>query len=151
MTTATVDRATTPSRPYRRHRRDPLTAALPPVLPQGMDLNLLGGEIESWRDAALCAQVDPNTFFPGKGRANATAKRVCRACPVQQACLDHALRHGEHHGVWGGKSARERARMVTELGLPYVPSPRYFPVEQPAHRRESTPTPTPDLTGDPAA
>jgi hypothetical protein len=30
------------------------------------------------------------------------AKTLCRSCPVQQACLDHALAAGEREHVWGG-------------------------------------------------
>jgi hypothetical protein len=120
MTTATVAR-----RAY--HRPDPLVMNLPEHLPKGMDLDTTGGEPESWRDAALCAQTDPNVFFPDKGRTNSNAKKLCMRCPVREACLAHALHNGEHYGIWGGKSARERARLVTALGLPHVPTPRYFP------------------------
>ena len=34
-----------------------------------------------WMGAALCAETDPELFFPDKGHARG-AKRVCRACPV---------------------------------------------------------------------
>ncbi|MET7331161.1 WhiB family transcriptional regulator [Nonomuraea sp. NPDC005650] len=35
------------------------------------------------------------------GRPARPARRICRACPVQAACLDWALRTGEPDGVWG--------------------------------------------------
>jgi len=73
-------------------------------------LELLGldeGE-EDWRKQALCAQVDPEIFFPGKGGSTREAKSVCMACPVRQECLDWAVRTGQPDGVWGGMSVRER-------------------------------------------
>lgn len=49
---------------------------------------------ERWYELAVCAQTDPEVFFPGP-RANAMpARRICRACPVQAECLAEALAHG---------------------------------------------------------
>jgi WhiB family redox-sensing transcriptional regulator len=59
-------------------------------------------------DQALCAQTDPDSFFPEKGQSTADAKRTCMACEVRVQCLDYALSHGEQYGVWGGLSERER-------------------------------------------
>lgn len=106
------------------HRRDPLVAELPTALPRR--LNLLGGEYENWRDAAVCAQVDADIFFPPKGRANSEAKKLCRSCPVREQCLAHAVRNGEHHGIWGGASPREREQCRKQAGLPRVAPPRYL-------------------------
>ena len=36
------------------------------------------------------------------------AKRICRACPAQAACLAWAIEHGITSGVWGGTSEDER-------------------------------------------
>lgn len=72
-----------------------------PLLPVGAD--------EEWRDLALCAQADPDAFFPGKGDPIAAARAVCRRCPVARECLEDALAQDEQpHGIWGGKSRRER-------------------------------------------
>lgn len=65
----------------------------------------------SWADFALCAEVDPEIFFPEKGGSTLWAKRVCTSCPVTALCLDYALKHGERYGIWGGKSERERRAM----------------------------------------
>jgi WhiB family transcriptional regulator, redox-sensing transcriptional regulator len=65
-----------------------------------------------WRDAALCRQTDPELFFPDKGGSCEPAKRVCRVCPVRGECLDHAIRHHETDGVWGGLSPRQRRRIT---------------------------------------
>lgn len=63
----------------------------------------------SWRDDALCAQVDVgDLFFPEKGGSTQAAKLVCQLCDVRQQCLDFALDTDERHGIWGGLSDRER-------------------------------------------
>jgi WhiB family transcriptional regulator, redox-sensing transcriptional regulator len=61
-----------------------------------------------WRVRALCAQVDPDIFFPEKGESPAAAKRVCASCEVRAECLQDALDRNERFGVWGGLSERER-------------------------------------------
>ena len=67
--------------------------------------------MSDWRQDALCAQIDTDMFFPGKGESTADAKRTCMACPVRTQCLTEALANGERYGVWGGKSERERRRL----------------------------------------
>ncbi|MGO8961560.1 MAG: WhiB family transcriptional regulator [Streptosporangiaceae bacterium] len=62
-----------------------------------------------WSDFALCAEVDPELFFPEKGGTSALAKRVCRACPVRTECLEDALGRNEKFGIRGGLSERERS------------------------------------------
>lgn len=63
---------------------------------------------ETWQDEALCAQTDPELFFPEKGGSTTEAKKVCRQCPVIDECLEWAIDAREDHGVWGGMSERER-------------------------------------------
>jgi WhiB family redox-sensing transcriptional regulator len=64
-----------------------------------------------WQDRALCAQTDPEAFFPEKGGSTREAKRVCRSCEVRAECLDYALGNDERFGIWGGLSERERRRI----------------------------------------
>ena len=53
---------------------------------------LHGGEDEmSWQERALCAQTDPESFFPEKGGSTREAKRVCTGCDVKGDCLEYAL------------------------------------------------------------
>ena len=61
---------------------------------------------------ALCAEIDPELWFPEKGQPNRPAKQVCASCPVRTACLQYALEHSERFGVWGGLSERERRRLL---------------------------------------
>lgn len=78
---------------------------------------LIGMPTESWVDEAVCAQTDPDLFFPEKGGSTRQAKKVCLGCPVRQRCLDWAMRpeHEERFGIWGGKSERERSRMARNI------------------------------------
>ena len=75
----------------------------------------LGAEDEEgelgWQSEALCAQTDPEAFFPEKGGSTRDAKRVCGACNVRSECLEYALTNDERFGIWGGLSERERRRL----------------------------------------
>lgn len=60
----------------------------------------------------LCAQTDPDVFYPEKGASSRPAKTLCFACEARVECLDFALDNGEPFGIWGGKTARERRRLL---------------------------------------
>ena len=64
-----------------------------------------------WTERALCAQTDPEAFFPEKGGSTREAKRVCTGCEVRAECLEFALTNDERFGIWGGLSERERRRL----------------------------------------
>jgi WhiB family transcriptional regulator, redox-sensing transcriptional regulator len=66
---------------------------------------------DQWQDKALCAQTDPEAFFPEKGGSTREAKKICLGCEVRSECLDYALAHDERFGIWGGLSERERRRL----------------------------------------
>ncbi|MCZ2403249.1 WhiB family transcriptional regulator [Paenarthrobacter sp. Z7-10] len=68
------------------------------------------GEL-GWQTDALCAQTDPEAFFPEKGGSTRDAKKVCGACNVRSQCLEYALSNDERFGIWGGLSERERRRL----------------------------------------
>ena len=72
-----------------------------------------------WREAALCAQTDPEVFVPPVGSSGEMARRICRQCPVTAECLEVALaRPAEGDvGIWGGTSARERRALRAERGV----------------------------------
>ena len=55
----------------------------------------------AWQERALCAQTDPEAFFPEKGGSTREAKRVCATCEVREECF----------GIWGGMSERERRKL----------------------------------------
>jgi len=81
-----------------------------PVLPLFGDV-FVDESLLSWQDRALCAQTDPEAFFPEKGGSTREAKRVCGGCEVRSECLDYALANDERFGIWGGLSERERRRL----------------------------------------
>ena len=70
----------------------------------------------SWQADALCAQTDPEAFFPEKGGSTREAKRVCQSCTVRTECLEYALGHDERFGIWGGLSERERRKLKRAAG-----------------------------------
>ena len=67
------------------------------------DFVVLDGDAESeeldWQERALCAQTDPEAFFPEKGGSTREAKRVCLdvrrpgRVPGVRAAARRALRH----------------------------------------------------------
>src|SRR6187455_3164563 len=64
-----------------------------------------------WQERALCAQTDPEAFFPEKGGSTREAKKVCLSCDVRGECLEYALANDERFGIWGGLSERERRKL----------------------------------------
>ena len=69
------------------------------------------GEDAGWQERGLCAQTDPEAFFPEKGGSTREAKKVCLTCEVRQECLEYALGNDERFGIWGGLSERERRKL----------------------------------------
>jgi WhiB family redox-sensing transcriptional regulator len=70
----------------------------------------------AWQEQALCAQTDPEAFFPEKGGSTREAKRICVGCEVKGECLEYALGQDERFGIWGGLSERERRRLKRAAG-----------------------------------
>jgi WhiB family redox-sensing transcriptional regulator len=66
----------------------------------------------------LCAQSDPEAFFPEKGGSAREVKRICSRCEVKSECLEYALKHDERYGIWGGLSERERRPLRRGAGPP---------------------------------
>lgn len=74
-----------------------------------------------WADEAACAGHDADLWFPAEDLARRgrraklpapDAKRICQSCPVTAACLQHAIDHDEHDGVWGGLTRDERQELT---------------------------------------
>ncbi|MBB5632641.1 WhiB family redox-sensing transcriptional regulator [Cryobacterium mesophilum] len=65
----------------------------------------------AWQSDALCAQTDPEAFFPEKGGSTRDAKKICGSCEVRAECLEYALQNDERFGIWGGLSERERRKL----------------------------------------
>ena len=71
----------------------------------------LEADAQSWQEQALCAETDPEAFFPEKGGSTREAKKICTGCEVKAQCLEYALANDERFGIWGGLSERERRRL----------------------------------------
>lgn len=67
---------------------------------------------QTWREDALCREVDPDTWFPEKGGTTKPAKRICVRCEVQTECREYALGANERFGVFGGLSESERRKLL---------------------------------------
>lgn len=89
-------------------------------------LQPIGVPDEPWRYDAICAQIDPELWFPDKGGSTREAKKVCLGCPSRLECLQYALDHDERFGIWGGLSERERRRLKRGE-QPELPSKRVPP------------------------
>jgi WhiB family transcriptional regulator, redox-sensing transcriptional regulator len=75
------------------------------------ELAMVTEDEQEWQERALCAQTDPEAFFPEKGGSTREAKQICNSCDVRSECLEYALGHDERFGIWGGLSERERRRL----------------------------------------
>ncbi|UCR74434.1 WhiB [Mycobacterium phage Ritam007] len=78
----------------------------------------------AWRDKAVCAQTDPEVFFPENGVNATSAKKICKDCEVRAQCLQWALENDEQFGVFGGLSPHERRplRKAVKASQPARPS-----------------------------
>lgn len=63
----------------------------------------------------VCAQVDPELFFPeNKLEAREKiqiARPLCNSCEFKNPCLQYALANPDVHGIWGGFTEWERVRI----------------------------------------
>jgi WhiB family redox-sensing transcriptional regulator len=85
------------------------------VVSASLLVDLVIEDVPSWQERALCAQTDPEAFFPEKGGSTREAKRICTGCEVRSECLDYALAHDERFGIWGGLSERERRKLKKKI------------------------------------
>ncbi|TFC48266.1 WhiB family transcriptional regulator [Cryobacterium sp. TMT1-21] len=85
---------------------DPVRLGVPGVRTENSD-----GDPLSWQSDSLCAQTDPEAFFPEKGGSTRDAKKICSSCEVRTQCLQYALANDERFGIWGGLSERERRKL----------------------------------------
>jgi hypothetical protein len=83
------------------------TSVLTPAQQRGLTAQRTRG----WQGDALCAQADPDAWFPEQSRAAPPQVfTVCGRCPVRRSCLASALlRHEE--GVWAGTTEADRRQL----------------------------------------
>ena len=76
-----------------------------------VDLLVLDLEERPWAAYAACRDADADQFFSTAEPEMAAAIRICRGCPVREACLAWALDTRVKYGIWGATTERERRRM----------------------------------------
>lgn len=67
-----------------------------------------------WQQDGACRGLDVEIFFPAHGEDTSRPKAICGMCQVRVRCLAYAIAHGERFGIWGGLTAKERARLGAE-------------------------------------
>ena len=73
-----------------------------------------------WQQSAACRGDGASSFYPPshferkelRVVRERLAKSICALCPVKPACLGHALRTAEPHGIWGGLNELERRELA---------------------------------------
>ncbi len=93
---------------------------------------------QNWQDFAAC-RGRGSLFFASKSerpqaraRREATANRICEACPVLIECRSWAREHCEY-GFWGGESEEERYLLGFRMSAPIGIRTRLKPEAEP-HR-----------------
>lgn len=78
-------------------------------------LNTVGTNAPFFDGSQVCAQVDPELFFPDNHKeARARMKVVrplCDSCQFKISCLEYALKHEDLYGIWGGTTDWDRRAM----------------------------------------
>ena len=64
-----------------------------------------------WQEHAACRTARLELFYSGEEEDTRRALAICERCEVRVACLEFAMAHREHFGVWGGTTERERRRI----------------------------------------
>src|SRR6185295_19090828 len=70
-------------------------------------------DTDFFEDAA-CQGADTSVFFAVSDTYADEAKAICATCPVAEQCLEYAIATHQADGVWGGLTALERHRRVTD-------------------------------------
>jgi WhiB family redox-sensing transcriptional regulator len=69
--------------------------------------------------ARHCAGTTTDLFFSRGNGDQATAKNICRGCPVLEQCFAYAITGNETFGIWAGinfSSDQEKRKAVLALG-----------------------------------
>lgn len=90
------------------------------------------GPVREWTEEAACTGLvtrgydpwcnDPELPKPERQRRQATARRICAACPVLLDCAAdalHQLDKVDEHTMRGGMTPTELTAVAKKLGLPY--------------------------------
>ena len=70
-------------------------------------------EVALWKSSANCAGIDTELYFLEQGQTATQMpilKRICDACPVQQECLDYAIKY-HMVGYWANTTTKQRSKI----------------------------------------
>lgn len=73
---------------------------------------------KEWVTQALCAEIDPELFFPShqeKWQNVQIARDICNRCPVRKPCLLEGMQN--EFGIWGGWSADHRQQLKKKIAF----------------------------------
>jgi WhiB family redox-sensing transcriptional regulator len=73
-----------------------------------IDLPSIGWTPQPWRTDAACKGEPTEVWFATQGHGVKVAKRICGTCPVRNDCLRWAVDQHINHGIYGGRTPRER-------------------------------------------
>lgn len=73
-----------------------------------IDLPQIKWTEQLWRERAVCKGEPLDLFFATQGRDVRAATAICNTCPVRLDCLLWAVEESIQHGIFGGRSPRER-------------------------------------------
>lgn len=70
-------------------------------------------------ESAVCASVDPEIFFPERGKTSSVkkAKALCLRCRHASDCREFAIRNNIRDGIWGGMTFQDRRKMAKMMGI----------------------------------
>ena len=70
---------------------------------------------DAWRKDAACLDIwatDPDLFFPAVGAPiTERIEALCLSCPVNDDCLEYAIKENIKIGWWGGIPPRGRRKL----------------------------------------
>src|SRR4051794_33995119 len=66
---------------------------------------------QPWRERALCAETDPEAFFPEKGGSTREAKKVCTGCEVRAEGRENGRANNGAFAFWAGLSDPDGRRL----------------------------------------
>jgi len=82
----------------------------------------MGVQGRQWIKQAACRGEDPRLFDAVSALRAEAALRICKGCPVKEACLKEALNEAVNpDGVWGGTTQLERRKLRRHGTLAPVP------------------------------
>ena len=72
----------------------------------------IGTSLSIFDGTQVCAQVDPELFFPETPMESVvnmrSIKPICNACQLREPCLEYAINDYTLDGIWAGTTLKER-------------------------------------------